>query len=80
MGKPEKIAMNNRLLSHDTRRGKIQDNALKALVTSPLFKARVEQPKKGKGAYQRQGSKKGHLLRGDASFDISPIIAGSMLN
>ncbi|MBV7317471.1 ribosome alternative rescue factor ArfA [Shewanella sp. NIFS-20-20] len=57
-------------LSHDTGRGTIQDNALKALVTSPLFRARVEKPKKGKGAYQRQASKKGHQLQGDAPFDL----------
>lgn len=35
-------------------RGIIQDNHLKALVTSPLFQARVEPSKKGKGSYQRK--------------------------
>ncbi len=34
-------------------RGEIRDNALKALVTSPLFKTRIVKAKKGKGAYQR---------------------------
>jgi alternative ribosome-rescue factor len=34
-------------------RGEIRDNALKALVTGPLFKMRVVKAKKGKGAYQR---------------------------
>ena len=35
-------------------RGEIQDNALQALVTSPLFKQRIERNKKGKGSYRRQ--------------------------
>ena len=38
---------------HDHQRGDIKDNALKALVTSPLFKTKVETSKKGKGSYQR---------------------------
>ncbi|MGL4269323.1 MAG: alternative ribosome-rescue factor A [Plesiomonas sp.] len=38
----------------ETGRGKIQDNALKALVTGPVFKQRVERNRKGKGAYQRK--------------------------
>ncbi|MDU7781073.1 ribosome alternative rescue factor ArfA [Aeromonas caviae] len=36
------------------QRGIIQDNHLRALVTSPLFQARVEPSKKGKGSYQRK--------------------------
>ena len=39
---------------HDHQRGVIQDNHLKALVTSSLFQARVEPSKKGKGSYQRK--------------------------
>lgn len=38
----------------ETGRGKIQDNALKALVTGPVFQQRVERNRKGKGAYQRK--------------------------
>ncbi|KXU80200.1 alternative ribosome-rescue factor A [Aeromonas enteropelogenes] len=40
--------------THAHQRGIIQDNHLKALVTSPLFQARVEPSKKGKGSYQRK--------------------------
>ena len=40
--------------AHDHGRGVIQDNHLKALVTSTLFQARVEPSKKGKGSYQRK--------------------------
>ncbi|MGY6039900.1 alternative ribosome-rescue factor A [Aeromonas sp. AE23HZ002T15] len=40
--------------AHDHGRGIIQDNHLKALVTSTLFQARVEPSKKGKGSYQRK--------------------------
>ncbi|GAA5645952.1 alternative ribosome-rescue factor A [Vibrio proteolyticus] len=40
-------------------RGQIKDNALKALVTSQLFTARVEKAKKGKGSYQRKAKHRG---------------------
>lgn len=33
---------------HDIGRGKIKDNYYAALVTSPMFKHKVEEPKKGK--------------------------------
>ncbi|MGR5066468.1 alternative ribosome-rescue factor A [Photobacterium sp. DNB22_13_2] len=35
-------------------RGKIKDNALKAVVTSQLFKTRVVKAKKGKGSFKRK--------------------------
>lgn len=41
-------------MAHDHQRGKIKDNALKALVTSPLFRTRTEKSKKGKGSYNRK--------------------------
>ena len=44
---------------HDHQRGDIKDNALKALVTSPLFKTKVEKSKKGKGSYQRKAKYQG---------------------
>ncbi|WP_289847788.1 alternative ribosome-rescue factor A [Vibrio hepatarius] len=40
-------------------RGEIKDNALKALVTSPVFRARVEKAKKGKGSFNRKLKHKG---------------------
>lgn len=40
-------------------RGEIKDNALKAVVTSQLFKARVVQAKKGKGSFRRKMKHKG---------------------
>ncbi|MBF0803532.1 MULTISPECIES: ribosome alternative rescue factor ArfA [unclassified Neisseria] len=39
----------------ETNKGKIQDNALKALVKSNLFRHKVFKNKKGKGAYSRKG-------------------------
>ena len=39
----------------DFGRGTIKDNALKAVVTSQLFKTRVVKAKKGKGSFQRKG-------------------------
>jgi domain of unknown function len=39
-------------------KGKIHDNALKALVKSDLFRHKVERKRKGKGSYNRQEAKK----------------------
>ena len=36
------------------RKGKINDNALEALLHDPLFRQRVEQNQKGKGSYRRK--------------------------
>ncbi|KGY13233.1 hypothetical protein NM22_07060 [Vibrio tubiashii] len=40
-------------------RGEIKHNALQAMVTSKLYRARVEKAKKGKGSYQRKMKHKG---------------------
>ncbi|MEZ8100500.1 alternative ribosome-rescue factor A [Vibrio bivalvicida] len=40
-------------------RGQVKDNALKAMVTSKLYRAKVEKAKKGKGSYQRNMKHKG---------------------
>ncbi|MBH5329481.1 alternative ribosome-rescue factor A [Eikenella sp. S3360] len=45
-------------MAHQTNKGKIRDNALKALVRSNLFRHKVERKKKGKGSYHRQTAKK----------------------
>ncbi len=42
-------------------RGTIKDNALKAVVTSQLFKQRVEKAKKGKGSFSRKMKHKGKM-------------------
>ena len=39
-------------------KGKIRDNALKALVKSNLFRHKVERKRKGKSSYNRQEAKK----------------------
>ncbi|AQS37912.1 hypothetical protein Sps_02760 [Shewanella psychrophila] len=57
------------IIEHDNKRGTIKDNALKALVTSELFRMRTEKPKKGKGSYNRK-QQKGHMLKGNAPFDF----------
>lgn len=36
------------------QRGQIKESAVKALVTDPLFRQRVERNRKGKGSYRRQ--------------------------
>ncbi|HGO5856670.1 TPA: alternative ribosome-rescue factor A [Mannheimia haemolytica] len=36
------------------QRGQIKESTVKALVTDPLFRQRVERNRKGKGSYRRQ--------------------------
>ena len=45
-------------MKHQHNKGKIRDNALKALVRSNLFRHKTERKKKGKGSYNRQTAKK----------------------
>ena len=54
-------------MKHQHNKGKISDNALKALVRSNLFRHKVERNKKGKGSYNRQAAKKWR-----DGFDIVP--------
>lgn len=44
-------------MAHEHGRGKINDSAVGALVTSPLFRSKTETPKKGKGSYSRNKKK-----------------------
>ncbi|MBD1566670.1 ribosome alternative rescue factor ArfA [Vibrio sp. SA48] len=44
----------NKILNAELGRGQIKDHALKAVVTSQLFRIRVEKAKKGKGSYSRE--------------------------
>lgn len=50
------------------QRGEIKNNALKALVTDPLFKNRIERNKKGKGSYQRNAKHRQNLAKGESPF------------
>lgn len=43
---------------HDHKRGEIRDNAIAALVTSPMFKTRTMAKKAGKGSYNRKNKHK----------------------
>lgn len=49
-------------------RGTISHNALEALVTSVIFRCKVEKPKKGKGAYNRKQNRQGHLKGAPDAF------------
>lgn len=40
-------------------RGAVKDNALKMIVTSKLYKTRVEKAKKGKGSFTRKAKHQG---------------------
>jgi|TARA_R110000851_G_scaffold78047_5_gene172172 alternative ribosome-rescue factor len=37
------------------KHGKIQENALKTQLRTPMFKMQQQTPKKGKGSYSRKG-------------------------
>lgn len=55
--------------SYVHQRGEIKENAIKALVTDPLFRSRVERNRKGKGSYQRQEKhRKAGFNRGESPF------------
>jgi alternative ribosome-rescue factor len=49
-------------------RGSITHSALEALVTSVIFRCKVEKPKKGKGAYSRKQNRQGHLQGAPDAF------------
>jgi alternative ribosome-rescue factor len=51
--RPAELSDDKPVIETEFGRGQINDNALKAVVTSKLFKVRVEKAKKGKGSYQR---------------------------
>ncbi|MCE0495834.1 alternative ribosome-rescue factor A [Vibrio salinus] len=55
----KEIKSANLPMEHESGRGEIKDNALKAVITSQLFKLRIEKAKKGKGSYSRKGKHKG---------------------
>ena len=44
------------------QRGEIQESAIKALVSDPLFKTRVMRNRKGKGSYQRKAKHPGKIF------------------
>ncbi|HHF3269711.1 MULTISPECIES: alternative ribosome-rescue factor A [Vibrio] len=60
MAKPKTNPQPNEL-QHETDfgRGEIKDNALKAVVTSQLFRTRVVKAKKGKGSFSRKMKHRG---------------------
>ncbi|MCL2891298.1 alternative ribosome-rescue factor A [Brenneria tiliae] len=58
------------------KRGKIQDNAIEALLHDPLFRQRIEVNNKGKGSYRRKDkhAKKGNWeASGKQSKDSLPL-------
>jgi alternative ribosome-rescue factor len=59
MSKSIKKSLPNEVVDTEFGRGVIKDNALKAVVTSQLFRQRVEKAKKGKGSFNRKIKHKG---------------------
>ncbi|MDW6019898.1 ribosome alternative rescue factor ArfA [Vibrio plantisponsor] len=59
MSKSIKRSLPNEVVDTEFGRGVIKDNALKAVVTSQLFRQRVEKAKKGKGSFNRKMKHKG---------------------
>ncbi|WP_372447158.1 alternative ribosome-rescue factor A [Vibrio metschnikovii] len=56
---PQSKADHTQEIALDHGRGVIKDNALKAVVTSSLFRTRVVKAQKGKGSFKRQAKHKG---------------------
>lgn len=51
------------------QRGEIQESAIKALVSDPLFRSRIERNRKGKGSYQRNAKhRKGSFDKSEGPF------------
>lgn len=55
----QRFTVDNNATEVEFGRGQIKDNALKAIVTSCLFKAKVGKAKKGKGSFRRNMKHKG---------------------
>ncbi|MDD0824830.1 ribosome alternative rescue factor ArfA [Mannheimia sp. AT1] len=55
--------MTKRDNSYAHTRGEIKESAVKALVTDPLFRSRVEKNRKGKGSYRRHEKHKNAAYR-----------------
>lgn len=67
--------------TYQHKKGKIQDNALEALLHDPLFRQRIEKNKKGKGSYCRKGKQgKGQNWEasGKSSTDALPLASQIM--
>ncbi|QZN95629.1 alternative ribosome-rescue factor A [Symbiopectobacterium purcellii] len=67
--------------TYQHKKGKIQDNALEALLHDPLFRQRVEKNKKGKGSYCRKDKQdKGQNWEasGKSSKDALPLASHFM--
>ena len=56
---PKKVENETQQVDLEVGRGEIHDNALKAIVTSRLFKTRTERAKKGRGSFNRKMKHKG---------------------
>nr|WP_301540226.1 ribosome alternative rescue factor ArfA [Vibrio fluvialis] len=59
MSHSSKMSRDNPVIETEFGRGTIKDNALKAVVTSQLFRQRVEKAKKGKGSFSRKMKHRG---------------------
>ncbi|EMC0408461.1 ribosome alternative rescue factor ArfA [Vibrio fluvialis] len=59
MSHSSKMSRDNPVIETEFGRGTIKDNALKAVVTSQLFRQRVEKVKKGKGSFSRKMKHRG---------------------
>nr|WP_326483267.1 ribosome alternative rescue factor ArfA [Vibrio fluvialis] len=59
MSHSSKMSRDNPVIETEFGRGTIKDNVLKAVVTSQLFRQRVEKAKKGKGSFSRKMKHRG---------------------
>lgn len=59
---------NKKMPVYAHKRGEIKESALKALVTDPLFRSKVERNRKGKGSYQRNAKHRKANYQGESPF------------
>lgn len=62
-------------LTYEHQRGEIKASAVKALVTDPLFRSRIERNRKGKGSYQRNAKHRKDYKKGESPFKIALVSA-----
>ena len=64
------------MTKYQHQKGTIRDNALEALLHDPLFRARIEANKKGKGSYRRKAKHAAREASGKADFTTGLLLSG----
>lgn len=68
--------MKKQQICYAHQRGEIQESAVKALVSDPLFRMRVERNRKGKGSYRRNEKHRKANYKGESPFKSIQFLNG----